>query len=338
MASELRVMIATAGRPRLLQRTLDSLAECERPSIYRETIVIENGPPMGARDIVEACPKELAARYVHVERANKSNALNVAMQDVPDPCLIFFSDDDVRFAADILTQYAHAAEECEEGFFYGGPVEVDYEVPPLEWVRPHLPASAVGWEYDEKCVHDRSVVFLGMNWAAFVGDIRQAGQFDLRFGPGGSSGSIGQEANMQQSLLKVGVRPQYVASARVWHFVPAERCTPRWTLERQFRAGLKQGLLSERHALSLLGFLRWRSRIIVKPTVAYLCTRLALSPKTRYAAQARLWFILGVLRGSWLARNQLCEENRKSNKATSHLSPEDLPGKRAADDSIHSSG
>jgi hypothetical protein len=41
MASEMRVLLATAGRPKLLRRTLESLARCHIPSIYRETVVVE---------------------------------------------------------------------------------------------------------------------------------------------------------------------------------------------------------------------------------------------------------------------------------------------------------
>ncbi|NNF57144.1 MAG: glycosyltransferase, partial [Rhodothermaceae bacterium] len=112
----LTVLIPTHGRATLLARTLDSLAECDRPDAYRETVVVENGPPAGARDLVaraaEAHPG-LRLRYLHVERANKSHALNEALATVEQGLVVFF-DDDVRLSPGVLVAYAEAAAEYPE--------------------------------------------------------------------------------------------------------------------------------------------------------------------------------------------------------------------------------
>ena len=116
MARELRVLIPTAGRPRLIQRTLESLAACQTPAIYRETIVVENGPRCGAEDIVEKSRDRLNARYMHVERANKSNALNVVLAKLPEDCLVYFVDDDIRFGSQTLMEYARVSEGANAGW------------------------------------------------------------------------------------------------------------------------------------------------------------------------------------------------------------------------------
>ena len=124
MAHNLVVVIATAGRSRLLRRTLGSLAACVKPSIYRETIIVENGPKGDVEKIVSQYAPSLNARYLYVTLANKSNAVNQALA-ILEECLIFFTDDDVRFHPGTLCAYAQAAEGVETGVFYGGPLSID---------------------------------------------------------------------------------------------------------------------------------------------------------------------------------------------------------------------
>ncbi len=42
------INIATSGRSDLLKRTLNSLAGCQLPAGYAETVVVENGTPAGS--------------------------------------------------------------------------------------------------------------------------------------------------------------------------------------------------------------------------------------------------------------------------------------------------
>lgn len=235
MTESLYVLIPTYGRAPLLGRTLSSLASCVLPACYRETIVVENGPKAGAEAIVAAADTRLRARYVHVEKANKSNALNEALKMLPDEALVVYLDDDVRLDPNVLTAYANAAVAGERCYF-GGPLSVDYEVAPPEWLIAHLPASAVGWEPAE----DEEVrAFFGANWAARVGDVKAAGGYDVRRGPGTSS--VGQEYEMQWRLKESGLTPMYVPGALVWHYVPQERCSPEWLLKRAYRIGTSMG-------------------------------------------------------------------------------------------------
>ena len=52
MARSLWVLIAAAGKPTLLARTLASLAAADKPGSYRGTLVVENGPRCGIEDVV----------------------------------------------------------------------------------------------------------------------------------------------------------------------------------------------------------------------------------------------------------------------------------------------
>src|SRR5690625_7932825 len=87
--SSINFLIPTHGRASLLERTLASLAECSIPEGYVETVVIENGPKSGAEDTVAAASSQwphLNLRYLHVSRANKSHALNVALSGMGAGC------------------------------------------------------------------------------------------------------------------------------------------------------------------------------------------------------------------------------------------------------------
>ncbi|MDF1512666.1 MAG: glycosyltransferase [Anaerolineae bacterium] len=236
MAHNFYVVIATSGRRALLRRTLVSLSQCRIPGAFRETIVIENGPERAVEDVVTATHHLLNARYMYDPWANKSNALNKVL-DTLDDGLIFFTDDDVRIDPDALMTYQQATDNDLHGYYYGGPVTIDYEQDPADWLIPHLPPSARGWQLDET-VTGRPTCFLGCNWAAFVKDLKQVGGFDITKGPGSRTGSMGAETAVQLRLYEHSVRARYIPDAVVSHFVPWERCTPVWVLRRLFRTGV----------------------------------------------------------------------------------------------------
>src|SRR3954447_25112116 len=102
MKNSLWVMLAAAGRPQLLRRTLESIAECNKPANYAGTIVIENGRKCGIEPIVRSFGRQQAFTYLYSEEPNKSIALNLGLAHT-DGGFIVFTDDDVRFSRDWLT-------------------------------------------------------------------------------------------------------------------------------------------------------------------------------------------------------------------------------------------
>ena len=240
MAHNLYVVIATAGRPWLLERTLLSLSPCRLPPSYRQSIVIENGPVQVSEDIVKAHHTSLNTQYMYDPDANKSNALNKAL-DILDDGLVVFMDDDVRVDPDILNAYHEAAAGTECGFYYGGLITVDYEQEPANWLIPYLPASARGWNIEDATT-GTGIPFFGCNWAAFVGDMKQIGGFDISRGPGSETDSMGEETTAQLHLYDLGIKAQYVPDAVVAHYVPKKRCTPVWVLKRLYKKGVTDGL------------------------------------------------------------------------------------------------
>jgi glycosyltransferase involved in cell wall biosynthesis len=274
----LTLVIATAGRPPLLERTLTSLAA------LRRILIVENGPAGGIEPLLQKFQSRLPIEYHHVATACKSAALNHALRSSGRDLVIFF-DDDIRAERDALIAYSDAAAEgSTEGVFFGGRCLVDYEEEPPEWLIPYLPLSAKGWSLgDERCVFTVPEA-LGFNWAGYASDLRAAGGFDETQGPG-CNPPIGEETQLQEILLRRGVTGLYLPTATVWHFVPRERCSPEWALRRAQQmgqwAGLRLGRISRWHRFRL------QVACLVRLVYFHLLLRTFLR---RWSAERRFYF------------------------------------------------
>ncbi|MDA3843614.1 MAG: glycosyltransferase [Candidatus Kapabacteria bacterium] len=293
------VLIATCGRPELLKRTLDSLSDVIKPDCYTRTIIIENGSKKGIDELTESYKEKLNISYMFSEQANKSNALNVAMKEISNTA-IFFSDDDIIFDKNILTEYAEAIKDIDSGIFCGGSFDVDYEVEPSDFLKKYMPLSAVGSSWPDDMSEVNRPIFLGCNWLAFADDIKHAGGFDLNFGPGAATNSTGQETNMQRRLLRKGIKGRFVPGAKVKHFVPAESCTPEWAIKRIHRVGINYGLSNQfsKYELSIM-----RLKTIISPIYRRIPF---ISDETKFKIDYYGSFYRGQLQGRKLLRKQQC--------------------------------
>lgn len=243
MSLPIVTVLPTAGGNPELADTLKSLAACRKPDRYQKTIVVENGPAKGAQQMVEqarrAYPQE-SYEYLHVERANKSNALNECLNRLEQDCLLFLTDDDVTYDPALLEVYARHSEGVMQGVVYGGPIKVQgIEDAPAE-LTARMPLSHVGFP---RGAYRPGLPFIGSNWAAFSQDIQAAGGFDPRFGPGSQTGASGQETEAQWRLQKLGCSFQYLPEAVVWHIVEPERFTPEFLGRRAYNNGVTRGIL-----------------------------------------------------------------------------------------------
>jgi glycosyltransferase involved in cell wall biosynthesis len=259
--SQIRIVIPTCRRSKLLERTLTSLAGCEIPEEVTGVTVVENGPKFDAEETCRRFSCQLEIEYIHSSVANKSHALNEVLQRVPEAYLVFF-DDDVRIESGTLNAYAEEVRGVTCGRFNCGRVEADYEVAPPEWLLPFLPKSAKGWKWSEDRSQMSKAQGLGANWGAFVCDLKAAGGFDISRGPG--TGSRGQETSMQQSLLDRGITGFYLPDAVVAHYVPADSCSPDWCLRRAYEdwVGRGRGLRDQPASIRRRAIVRARFEIL----------------------------------------------------------------------------
>jgi hypothetical protein len=235
----LAIVIATHQRSQLLHRTLTSLAACRLPANLRRVLVVENGAVSGAAEVVPQFAYRLPVEYLYSPPPCKSAALNEGLARCEGAFVVFF-DDDVRVHPDTLMAYTQAAANRTNGLFIGGRCEVDYEREPPHWLKAYLPLSAKGWSRGDRPGLLDVPEALGFNWGAFASDLRATGGFDIHHGPGNSL-SLGEETTVQEALLHRGVKGLYLPEARVWHYVPHERCTPEWALRRARTMGMFAG-------------------------------------------------------------------------------------------------
>lgn len=285
----IHIVIPTHGRPDLLKRTLDSLAECRIPDSLVRTVVIENGGTPNAEQVVVGAAAKLKASYRFTPQGNKSAALNLVLPDIEDGLVVFF-DDDIRLAPHVLEAYVSAASRFGEGHFFGGPFGVDYEQEPPQWLKRYLTPCALGWEPEpDNWVRKKGTTdFVGFNWAVFASDLAQAGPFNPDVGP--SCVATGQESDMQIRLRAKGIKPQYVEAAKVWHYVPASRCSPEWTIARAYRSGAGSAMVERKQRSAQLKFI-WKSltwNLSPLWVLRRAISRYATNEQTRFKAAHRV--------------------------------------------------
>ncbi len=238
MSVPLIVAIPTRERPELLARTLGFLAKCFVPDGFLKVVVVENGGGRDAEKIVAHCRAPFPISYQAIPRPGKNNALNKVVTTYPEAFIIFL-DDDIRVDVNVLLEYAKAAARTGSGVFFGGRCLVDYEALPAAWLMHYLPLSAKGWSGGSSSCEIREA--LGFNWGAFARDILTAGGFSNCRGPG-MVHSIGDESEMQVRLIHFGGHGEDLPEALVWHYVPRERCSEQWLIQRNYQHGIASGL------------------------------------------------------------------------------------------------
>lgn len=297
----LTILIPTHDRDGLLERTLSSLAACELPASLRRVVLAENGAKLGAEQLVTRFQDRLPLTYRYTDAGNKSRALNEALAELTDEFVIFY-DDDVRIDPGNPAAYARAAAGQVSGTFFGGRCAVDYVTPPPDWLLRYLPLSAKGWSLGEAPCELMQPHALGCNWAAFAIDLKAAGGFSAQRGPG--AGIRGQEYDMQERLLTAGVRGRYLPDALVWHYVPPQRCSPEWTLQRTLATAAQAGIELAGHP----PLRRWRTAAWWRLKTWAMAAFLAgpgrwLPAERRFVHEHRRAWNAGALRGLQQSRS-----------------------------------
>lgn len=299
MHNQLTIVIPTHDRVDLLRRTVASLGRCRVPDAPLRTVIIENGGKFGADDVVREAPDWLCAEYVYRQEGNKSAALNDVLQSIVSGLVVFF-DDDIRLCECVLTRYAESAQRQRTRRFFAGPMEVDYETPPPDWLRDYLPGSALGWTWETETLIDKPVA-MGCNWAAFAADLKRVGGFDQDRGPGATSDSVGQERAMQELLIADGIHGTFLAEAIVWHYVPLTRCSTKWVLHRKFRIGVSFGMLDTSKGRETFGISHWMLRACFEHYIRAMWNRALGRSDEAFARMVSYYTRCGRIKGRRLA-------------------------------------
>jgi GT2 family glycosyltransferase len=291
----MNVIISTSGRASLLKSTLISIKSCKKPSTFESVIIVENGTTNPKFNSINKLSNFSNIKYIHTPSKGKTKALNIALNYV-DTGLVVFFDDDVYVHPKTLICYAEAAQREGPDAFFGGPQDVNYEVPPPAWLKPFLPSSARGWGL-EGIEKEKNHWFIGTNWAAYAKSLKGVGGFNEEIGPGSPSNSLGDETEIQEKLTSAGLRQVFVPGAKVWHYVPKTRCTPFWMLRRGYRMGVTIGVASGITNRTLFGIPRWWFPALLRAFSKLFVEVVRGSKADRFEAVLRVCRHVGIFSG-----------------------------------------
>lgn len=291
------IIIPTHNRLALLTRLLQSISEATWPDSFIGVWVVENGGMVGSDKIVDDFKEKIIVNYVYEDRAGLSSARNRGIQESKADCFIFF-DDDIRIGKDTLLAYENAFRKYGSQAFFGGPLNIDYEKRPEDWLLDFMPWSVKGTDLGNVEKFVTRPLFLGGNHAIPKVLLDRYGDFDS-FCTVGKAGMVGEETRLQRRMLDSGIKGVYVPEAVVWHYVPAEGCSEDWALERQFRHGLTNAAHLAPSAVNGRRFLKvplwiWREYFVA--LLNYLKAMVTgASKRNRFSKKITWWRTKGML-------------------------------------------
>ena len=242
----LSVLISSWNNSRRLAVTLDSISRCLiPPGLEWELVLVNNNCTDDTNWVVREFADTLPIVYVHERRPGLSRGRNAGLKAASGQ-LIIFTDDDVKPCREWITIYWTAYVERPTGFYFGGPIRSEFEIPnPDEELMRLAPLSIRGLNYGQQprklAKHE---YFIGPNWACPADPVRAIGGFDINKSLDPSLGRvrIGGETDLMRRLDKTGLSPWYLPGALVVHFVAAHKSTLKHVAARKEAHGVDRAI------------------------------------------------------------------------------------------------
>ena len=223
------VAVCTWNRARLLDQTLGEMRKLLiPPGVEWELLVVNNNCTDDTDAVIARHGKYLPIRRLFEPKPGLSNARNCAVAAAKGE-IIIFTDDDVKPCQDWVATYWNGYKERPRGYFFGGPVESEFDgpLPNLDLIEL-APPSVKGLDLGTVAGPvNGGTLFLAANWACPRTALVDVGGFDERFGLDPSSGrvKVGEETDLMVRLKGAGWRDWYLPGAKVRHYVPREKCS-----------------------------------------------------------------------------------------------------------------
>lgn len=249
------VIICTYNRASLLDIVLTKLCKQIDSSASDEIIVVDNNSSDNTREIVEKYViKYSFVRYELETNQGLSHARNRGISESKNP-YISFIDDDAFPEKDWLYNLKNI-------FFYypnisviGGRIKPHYEVERPDWLKGKLLDlySVIDRQYSNIKVNKHKPIGANM---AFKREVFSKNKFPINLGRVGNNLLSGEEFFLVNTIKKEGMDYYYSSSVCVSHFIPKERMTKNWVLERFRWEGI-----SLVRACGKSFYLKWRLKL-----------------------------------------------------------------------------
>lgn len=272
---KISVVISTWNRAGLLDKTLASLKAMTVPDSVEWELLVVNNNCTDDTDLVLVRYQEQIPLYRLFEaNPGLSNARNCAIDAFSGDVLIFL-DDDIFVDPEFLTRYYEAIVEFPEAMYFGGSLDLKYEVDPPRWMRRL--EEKLGDTYGRRDFGNCNRWFqdheypLGGNMA-FRSDVIHEYRFDPNLGRSAGGLLGGEEVVFVDALKAAGHRGVAVGQARGLHFVPEDRISSRFIWEWHLGCGRTLARnLSQSDCKKIFGKPRWALWMYIKSVTAASC-------------------------------------------------------------------
>lgn len=257
-----------------------------------EMIVVNNNCSDETDAVIARHAGRLPIRRLFECQPGKSFAANRAIAESNGDLLIW-TDDDVLVEPDWLAAFCAAAHQHPDVMFFGGVVEPWFATRPPQWIERNL-AYLHGvyairrFGPDSRPVDSTQLPFgvsLAIRRSAFAVSV-----FDTRIGPRENSQIRGEETELLRRFMTEGLSGRWVPTARLRHYIPAERLTFRYVW--RFFVGLSRTDVRVRPVESdkrLFGWPRWALRCYLQYSAKALCLSFYRGRRWLRAIQGAAW-------------------------------------------------
>jgi len=272
---DISVILCTWNNASRLKITLERFLRIDFPlPASWELIVVNNNSSDATEEVVSGFLDRLPINYVVETSQGLSHARNAGLRQATGD-LIVFTDDDVGPCNDWLNIYWNFYLKNTDNYFWGGPIQSEFEVPPKDHDLIRLaPCSVKGLDWgDDERVLEVGEYFVSANWACSSVNLKEVGFFDVSLGLNPLSGKVlvGEETDLMDRLKATGCKPLYLPEARILHFVPESKMTLEHIASRAEAAGRALANLKMIDSEKLLfGVPRWKGRRLVESWVRFI--------------------------------------------------------------------
>ncbi|MBI1773528.1 MAG: glycosyltransferase family 2 protein [Burkholderiales bacterium] len=234
---ELSICICTYKRPDLLRRLLQAILTQTLRGVEIEVVVVDNDSNQSAAKVLG----EMAASFnkrlktINLANSNISLARNAAIAAASGNWIVMIDDDEVP-VSDWLEQLLKV-QKTEQADVVFAPVLPEYSESTPAWIRKggyfDRRRMPTGTKIDHKDARSGNVLIrrsILQGIAALQKD--GIGPFDPAFGTTG-----GEDTMLFRRLDKLGAVMVWCDEAPADEFIPADRATAKWLLQRSYRTG-----------------------------------------------------------------------------------------------------
>ncbi|BBB67201.1 hypothetical protein UNDYM_2948 [Undibacterium sp. YM2] len=234
---ELSICICTYKRPELLRRLLQAILTQTLRDVAIEVVVVDNDVNKSAAAVLAEMATVFAGslKALNLANSNISLARNAAIAAASGQWIVMIDDDEVP-VPDWLEQLLKV-QKVEHADVVFAPVLPEYSESTPAWIREggyfDRRRMPTGTKIDHKDARSGNVLVR----RSILQDIAASqkdgiGPFDPAFGTTG-----GEDTMLFRRLDKLGAVMVWCDEAPADEFIPADRATAKWLLQRSYRTG-----------------------------------------------------------------------------------------------------